>query len=122
MTLKEGELTKKIIGCCFDVSNELGIGFVEGVYERSLVVALREIGIEVNNQVPIKVIFRGHEVGNFYADLIVEGKVLVELKAVSKLLSEHQAQLLNYQKASGIEVGLLINFGTTRIEWDRFAL
>lgn len=120
--LKDEELTRKIIGCCFEVANELGYGFLEGVYERSLLIALRNSGLRAENQIPLSVKFQGIEVGHFFADLVVEGKILLELKAVSKLIPEHKAQLLNYLKASGIEVGLLVNFGKERLEWERFVI
>ena len=114
------DMTRKIIEACFEVSNELGIGFFEEVYEKSLIIALREKGLYAERQVEINVKFRGETVGTFFADVIVEGKVILELKAVSALANAHKAQLLNYLKASGNEVGLLINFGTTKIEYQRY--
>ena len=114
------ELTSSIIGCAFDVINELGSGFLESVYENAMVVALSQAGLTVQAQQPIAVRFRGKSVGDFYADLLVAGKVLVELKAVKALAPEHQAQTINYLKATGIEVGLLINFGNPKLEFKRF--
>ncbi|MBP7866848.1 MAG: GxxExxY protein [Acidobacteria bacterium] len=122
MELMEKELTEKIIGSCLEVSNELGVGFLESVYHKALMVRLKETGIEYQSQTPLKVSFHGHDVGEFFADLFVEGKVLVELKAVKELIPEHEAQLLNYLKASGIRVGLLVNFGKPRLQWKRFVL
>lgn len=116
------DITEKIIGCSFEVINELGAGFLESVYEKALSVALSEKGIVFKRQYPIKVIFRGQDVGDFYADLFVEEKILVELKAVKSLLPEHQAQLINYLKATGVEVGLLINFGNAKLEYRRLSL
>ncbi len=112
-------LTRSIIGCAFGVSNELGSGFLESVYEKAIVVALGAQGIGVSVQAPINVYFRGETVGVFYADLLIEDKVIVELKAVRALAPEHQAQVINYLKATGIEVGLLLNFGRPRLEYKR---
>lgn len=113
------DLTAKIIEAAFEVGNELGAGFLESVYERSMQVALMHKGLNVTLQVPLAVSFFGVMVGNFYADMLVEDKVLLELKAVSRVLSEHKVQVINYLKATKIEVGLLINFGTPRIECFR---
>lgn len=118
--LKHEEITKTVIGCAFEVINELGAGFLESVYEKALLVALRQRGLSVIAQHPIKVIFRGQSVGDFYADILVEDKVIVELKAVKAVTPEHQAQIINYLNATGIEVGLLINFGNPRLEYKRF--
>ncbi len=112
-------ITEAILGAAFEVSNELGNGFLEAVYERALELVLRERGFQVARQQPIKVLFRGTEVGTYQADLLVNGLVLVELKAVKSLLPEHQAQVIHYLKATGLCVGLLINFGTAKIEYKR---
>ncbi len=117
--MKHEELTSVILECCFEVSNELGAGFLESVYEKALVVALCHKGLDVKAQTPLKVKFRNVIVGNFYADLIVEGKVLIELKTVSRILSEHKAQIINYLNATGIEVGLLVNFANSKLEYYR---
>ena len=117
--MKYEELTAKILECCFEVSNELGAGFLESVYEKALVVAFSQKGISVQSQVPLKVEFRGVIVGDFYADLIVEEKVLIELKAVTRILQEHKAQVINYLNATGLDVGLLVNFGNPRMEYFR---
>ncbi len=117
--LPDEELTGKILGACFEVSKELGSGFLESVYEKGLFVALCEKGLQVVEQAPLKVTFRGIIVGDFYADLLVESKVIVELKAVSALGPQHQAQVINYLKATGIEIGLLVNFGRPRLEYRR---
>jgi GxxExxY protein len=113
------EITQKIIGCAFEVSNTLGIGFVEKVYENALVHLIRKAGLKVVQQYPIKVTFDGILVGEFIADLLVEDRVLIELKAASMLVNEHTAQALNYLRASGLELCLLINFGRTKIEIKR---
>ena len=114
------ELTGKILEGCFEVSNELGVGYIESVYEKALQVALAQKGLSVERQLPLKVSFRGVMVGDFSADMIVEGKVLLELKAVDAFSNRHFAQLLNYLKATGIEVGMVINFGTPKIQYRRF--
>lgn len=118
--LQFGKITEAIIGCAFEVINELGVGFLESVYEKSLAIALQEKGLQVQCQHPIQVRFRNRVVGEYYADLLVEGKVIVELKAVKAIAPEHQAQIINYLKATGIEVGLLINFGSSKLEYKRF--
>jgi GxxExxY protein len=114
-----GEITESILGACFEVMNELGAGFIESVYEKALLIALRDRGLSAQSQVPLSVIFRGEKVGEFFADILVEGKVIIELKAAKALAPEHQAQLINYLKATGLEVGLLVNFGPTKLEYRR---
>jgi GxxExxY protein len=89
------ELTKKILKACFEVSNELGSGFLESVYQNALVIALKQKGLTVQAQAPLSVNFRGEPVGQFYADILIEEKVIVELKAVIALSGEHQAQVIN---------------------------
>jgi GxxExxY protein len=113
------ELTGKILEACFEVINELGAGFLESVYQNALLIALKQKGLNVQAQFPLAVMFRGEPVGQFFADILVEDKVIVELKAVSALSGEHQAQVLNYLKGTGIEVGLLINFGRPKLEYKR---
>jgi len=113
-------ITQKIIGCSFDVSNTLGTGFVEKVYENALVHRIRKsTDLIVAQQYPIKVIYDDVVVGEFFADLLVAERVLVELKSVSVLMPEHSAQALNYLRATGLEVCLLINFGRSKVEIKR---
>jgi GxxExxY protein len=109
--LKYSEVTEKIIGTFYDVYNELGYGFLESVYEESLVIALRQAGLMVNRQVSVPVWFRNHKVGEFRADVTVENCVLLELKCAKGLDPAHEAQILHYLKSTDIEVGLLLNFG-----------
>lgn len=110
--LKHKEITDKILYAFFKVVYPaLGFGFLEKVYENAMVIALREMGLKVEQQVKIVVYFAGQIVGEYYADLVVEGCVVVELKAVQTLLEEHDAQLLNYLRATEYEVGILLNFG-----------
>jgi GxxExxY protein len=113
------ELTEKIIEACLEVMTELGSGFLESVYEKSLLIALSQKGIAARSQVPLKVIFRGEVVGEYFADVLIEDTIIIELKTVKALLPEHQAQVINYLKATGKDLGLLINFGTPRLEVKR---
>ena len=119
MPLKHESITSVVLGCAFAVMKELGAGFLESVYEKALVIALEEKGLAAQAQAPIRVMFRGRCVGEFFADILVEGKVILELKAVKALAPEHQAQVINYLNATGIEVGLLINFGNPKVEYRR---
>jgi GxxExxY protein len=108
---KNKEITEKIIRVFYEVYNELGHGFLESVYEKSFEIALTSIGLKVRRQIEIPVWFRGTQVGAFVADMLIEDSVLLELKAARCLDLSHQAQLLNYLRATEIEVGLLFNFG-----------
>lgn len=108
---KHSELTEKIIQAFYDVYNELGYGFLEKVYENALFIELISNGLNVEKQKPIKVYYDGHQVGDYYADLIVNDLVIVELKTTESLCKEHEFQLINYLKATDIEVGILLNFG-----------
>lgn len=114
------DITKRILEACFEVSNELGIGYLESVYEKALLIALRQKGLKAENQVPLQVRFRGEVVGEFFVDILVEDKILIELKIVNALTKESYAQTINYLKATDIEVGLLINFGNAKLEYRRF--
>lgn len=118
--MKHEEITSKVLECCFEVINELGAGFLESVYEKALLVALTQNGFDVRAQVPLQVKFRGVIVGDYCADLVVDGKVLIELKAVSQIHPDHKAQIIKYLKATGIDVGLLVNFGNPKLEYYRF--
>jgi len=109
--VRHSGLTDKIIGVFYEVYNELGPGFLESVYANAMILALRQAGLTAEQERPVTVRFRGSVVGDFRADIVVEGVVLCELKAVSVLDSSAEAQMLNYLRATGIEVGLLLNFG-----------
>ena len=111
MELLHKELTDKILKAFFDVYNELGYGFLERVYQNSLFLELKARGIQVEAQKQIKVYYKGNEVGEYYADMVVENLVILELKAVEYLVKEFEAQLLNYLRGTDLEVGLLLNFG-----------
>jgi len=112
-------LTEMVIGYAFKVANTLGSGFLEKVYENALAHELRKSGVSVDQQWAIQVRYDGEVVGDFYADLMVEHVLLVELKAVKALDQVHKAQCINYLKATGLEVCLLINFGNPKIEYHR---
>jgi len=118
--IKHAELTEKILKVFYQVYNELGFGFLESVYENALAIALIEAGLKVRQQVSIPVYFRGHQVGDFRCDLLVEDKVILEIKAVKTIGPEHQAQTLNYLRATDVEVALILNFGE-RPEFKRLA-
>jgi len=107
------ELTEKVIGCAYRVHQQLGAGFLEKVYENALRIELEEAGLRVKQQQPIPVRYHGQLVGDFFADLLVEDRLIVELKAVQNLAKEHEVQLVNYLAATGIEDGLLLNFGSS---------
>ena len=108
---KHSEITDKIIGAFFKVYNTLGWGFLEKVYENAMVLELNKNGMHIVSQKPIKVYYEGEQVGFYAADLLVNNAVIVELKAAETLCEEHEAQLLNYLRATEIEAGLLLNFG-----------
>jgi GxxExxY protein len=119
MALLYEELTEKIIGLCMEVHRELGHGYSESVCHKALLVMFTEAGISAASEVAIDVQFRGQSVGKFYADIIVEGCVLLELKALSALSNDHKSQVINYLKGTGLEVGLLINFGQPSLKFHR---
>ena len=116
---KYSDITKQIIRAFYNVYNTLGYGFLEKVYENALAIELRQMGLSAMQQAPVKVYYSGAQVGQYYADLLVEGKVILELKSVEALAGEHHAQLLNYLKSTGIEVGLILNFGPAEPEIRR---
>lgn len=113
----EQHLTEKILAAAFAVHNTLGCGFLEKVYSSALLVEIRGLGLACEHEVAFKVTYKGIEVGDYFADLIVERRVVVELKACASLDSTHEAQNLNYLKASNIKVGLLLNFGRPKLQY-----
>ena len=108
-------VTQRVIRCAFDVSNTLGAGFLEKVYENALCVELEKNGLKFQSQKPIVVNYKGIQVGEYIADIVVEDKLLVELKALTTLCSSHDAQVMNYLKATNLSVGLLLNFGRSKL-------
>jgi GxxExxY protein len=119
MSEERDKLTKTIIGCAFKVSNTLGCGFLEKVYENALAIEITKFGLKCEQQKPIPVTYRGFPVGDYYADILVEGQVILEIKAAKVIDESHQAQLINYLKASGIHRGLILNIGTTKLGYKR---
>jgi len=109
--MKYSDLTEKIIKAAYKVHNVLGFGFLEKVYQNALIIELRKMGLSILSEKPITVYYENEIVGEYVADIVVGGKVILELKAVKELTEIHEVQLVNYLKATGIEVGLLINFG-----------
>jgi len=111
----DDDLSGRVIACAFEVSNALGAGFFEKVYEKALCVELEREGISFQCQKIIVVKYKSIIVGEYITDIVVEGQLLLELKAVSALCSEHEAQLMNYLKATGLSLGLLLNFGKPKL-------
>jgi len=116
------QLTEKVIGAAIEVSNNLGAGFLEKVYERALLVELRGRGVAVTSQPKLAVSYKGTVIATYVADLLVEDALLVELKCVESLRNEHTSQCLNYLRASNLGLCLLVNFQRPRLEWKRIAL
>ncbi len=113
------ELTKQVIGCAYDVGNQMGYGFVESVYEKCLLVELARKGIKAQAQKRIRVFYKEAEVGEFIADIVVDDRLILEIKKASTLTQIHEAQLINYLQATGMENGLLINFAEDKVEIKR---
>ena len=116
------ELTYQINGAVFEVNRILGSGFLEKVYQKALLIELRKRGLKAQSEVPIQVQYKGELVGDYFADIVVEDRIILELKAIEKLQKVHEAQLLNYLKATGMHVGLLINFTHPKAEIKRMVL
>ena len=116
------ELTEKIIGCAYRVYNAMGAGFLEAVYEKCLAIEFEKIGLTAEFQKSIDVYYDTHNVGNFVADVLIQREVIVELKAVRNLAVAHEVQLVNYLAATKIPIGLLINFGESKVEVKRKVL
>jgi GxxExxY protein len=113
------ELVYEVVGCAMKVHRELGYSFLEKVYENSMMVLLNKKSIKAKQQFPVPVHFENVIVGEYFADFMIEDKILVELKTVEKITNVHFAQVLNYLKATGIKLGLLINFGPRKLEYER---
>jgi len=117
--MNDNQLSEKIIGAAYKVHNTLGRGFLEKVYENALKVELEKMGLKVRQQTPINVYYEGHLVGEYFADLWVEERMIIELKAIRALGHVHEVQLVNYLTATGVETGLLLNFGSPSVEVRR---
>jgi GxxExxY protein len=113
------EITQNVLASAFEVANTLGCGFLEKIYERALLQELQERGLRAKAQGVCRVAYKGRIVGEYLADLIVEEQVIVELKCVESFAPEHMAQCINYLKASGLKVALILNFRRTKLEWKR---
>ena len=113
------DISRRIIGCAYAVANELGYGFLERVYENALAYELREAGLKADQQAPVRVCYHGVIVGDYSTDLLVEDEVIIELKATKAIDDAHLAQCLNYLKATGLRLCLLINFGTPKLDIKR---
>jgi GxxExxY protein len=116
------QLTYKINGAVYEVYRILGPGFLEKVYENALMIELNNRGLKSRNQVPVSVQYKGNLVGDYYADIVVENIVIIELKAIEKLQKIHEAQMLNYLKATKFEIGLLINFTHPKAQIKRYIM
>ena len=117
--MEDQVLTEKIIGCAMKVHSTLGPGFLESVYQKALAHELRKAGLKVECEEPITVQYDGVPVGDFSADLLVEGRVILELKATQTLAPAHEVQLVNYLAATGMDIGLLVNFGAQTLQFKR---
>ena len=120
--MRINEITYEIRGALFEVNKVLGPGFLEKVYEKALLIELHNRGLKAESQVPVKVFYKDKPVGEYFADVLVEKKIIVELKTVESLDKNHEAQLLNYLKATGIQIGLLVNFKSPKVEIKRMVL
>jgi GxxExxY protein len=117
MNVNERELIEVAVGAAYEVANTLGCGFLEKVYERAMIRELMSRGLSVRGQVPYAVLYKGFCVGEYFADIVVESRLVIELKCVDQFANEHLAQCLNYLKASGLPSALLINFQRPKVEW-----
>ena len=113
------DLSYKIVGLAMEAHNKLGYGFLEKVYENALMVLLRKEGIKAERQAPITVYFDGEVVGDYYADILIDNKIILELKAAVNIADTHRAQTLNYLKATGLRLAMILNFGKERLEYER---
>ena len=113
------DLSYKLIGLAMRVHSGLGHGFLEKVYERALMILLRRENIESAQQAPITVTFEGEAVGDYYADILVENKIILEIKSAEKIIDAHRAQALHYLKATGIRLAIILNFGKEKLEYER---
>ncbi len=116
------DLSYKIVGLAMQIHSELGFGFLEKVYENSMMVLFRRENIMAKQQAPISVSFEGEIVGDYYADILIEDKIILELKAIEKITDAHKAQAINYLKATGLKLASIINFGKQRLEYERIVL
>jgi len=116
------DLTYKIIGLAIEVHTKLGYGFLEKVYENSLMLLFRRNDIQAEQQAPVKVYFEDQVVGDYLADILVENKIILELKSIDNIADIHRAQVLNYLKATGLRIALILNFGKTKLQYERLII
>lgn len=114
------DLSYKIVGLAMEVYNKLGYGFLEKVYENALMILFQREEIQAEQQAPIKVYFDGKVVGDYVADILIENKIIIELKSVEKIINAHKAQVLNYLSATGVHLGIILNFGKEELTFERF--
>ncbi len=114
------DLSYKIVGLAMEVYNKLGYGFLEKVYENALMILFKREGIKAEQQVPIKVYFEGKVVGDYVADILIDNKIILELKSVERIINAHKAQVLNYLTATGVHLGIILNFGKEELTFERF--
>jgi GxxExxY protein len=117
--MKYQDLTETIIGCAYTVYNRMGFGFLESVYEKCLLIELKKAGLKAESQIPITVYYDDEIVGEFYADILVEDSIILELKSIQKIVKAHEVQLVNYLVATKKDVGLILNFGEKEVEVKR---
>lgn len=117
--MKFKELTEKIIGCAYTVYNKMGFGYLESVYEKCMMIELKKAGLKAEAQHPITVYYDDEIVGEFFADIIVENEIILELKSVRRVVKAHEVQLVNYLTATKKDVGLILNFGERKVEIKR---
>jgi GxxExxY protein len=115
------DLSYQVVGLAMEVHNRLGYGFLEKVYENALMILLRKAGIKARQQCPIKVYFEGEEVGRYVVDIVVEESIILELKSQDIITNANRAQTLNYLKATGYKLAIILNFGKSRLQIERFA-
>jgi GxxExxY protein len=116
------DLSYKIIGLAMQVHNKLGFGFLEKVYENALMILLKREGIEAKQQTAVAVYFEGEKIGDYYADILVEDKIILELKSVEKIVDAHRAQVLHYLKVTGLQLAIILNFAKEQLESERLVL
>ncbi|MBC8205905.1 MAG: GxxExxY protein [Kiritimatiellales bacterium] len=117
--MEHKELIEKIIGCAYQVYNKMGFGFLESIYEKCLMIELKKAGLAAESQVPIRVEYNDEIVGEFFADILVEGIIILELKSVTRIVRAHEIQVVNYLAATHKEIGLILNFSATKVEVKR---
>ena len=116
------ELSYEIVNSAFFVHNKLGAGFLEKVYENALCIVLKKKSLKYLQQAPIRIHFEGQVVGEYFADIVIESKVIIELKTVDEISNQHRSQLMNYLKASGFKLGILLNFAKPKLQWERIVM